>query len=249
MKNLLAALSVAALLCGCALFGPQAQAPGHFEESLFTTTNVPMVTTRTTTNVVTITNVIPVLKEQVVEVNHTNEVGVVVPTFETNTVTVYATNRVSVTNVTAAGSTVLVPQLTGTTTTGSTIQSTATGIAGLFGYGGIAGIVLSGLGNWWQRARNKALASSYTGATTAQAIASQAGGALTQNVETLLEFLKGTPQGQAAMPAIMGYLRNHQLEAGVADTVDSFIAANVDNPAAKEAAAALLKLSAGLKAA
>lgn len=246
MKNKLTTLlfiaGCAALITGCALFGNQAQAPGAFEEKLFTTTNVPMVTVHSFTNFVTVTNVVPVVKEQVVTVNHTNEVGVVVPTFETNHVTVYETNKVQEPRVVEAGTTVLVPQLTGNTAKGDAIQSTARGIAGLFGYGGLVTIALSGLGHWYQAARNKALAASYTGASTGQVAVSQAAGALTQNVETILEVLNGTPEGQKMLPAVYGYLRNHQLEVGVAKTVDELIATNVDNPAAKEAAAAILKV-------
>lgn len=248
MKKNLLIISSLLLLAGCALFGSGAQAPGKFEESLFATTNVPMVTVHNFTNIVTVTNIVPQVKEQVVTVTRTNEIGMVVPQYLTNTVTVLQTNVVEEKKVVPAGTTVMVPQLIGRTATGDGVIGTATGIAGLWGLGPIVGLVLSGGFNWWQRARNQALAAAYTGATESANAANQAGAVLVQGTETLLEVLNKTPQGQAVLPSIKNFLRTHQLETDTAEMIAQFIDAHVDNEAARDAAEALLKGVNSLKA-
>lgn len=241
MKPKIALVSVlslaSALIVGCSLLGSNASDPGKFDNTLYQTTNVPMITVHSFTNTVTVTNVIPRVETQVVTI--TNEVGIVVP--QTNTVTVFETNRVTETNIVPAGSTVLVPQLVAPSATNQALQSGASGIASMFGFGGIAAALLSGIGNWYQKARNQALAAKYTGASQGQAIASQASAALVQNVETLLEVLNKTPQGQAVLPNIKTFLRTHQLETGTAAIIGQFIDEHVDNEAARNAADELMK--------
>lgn len=237
-----------ALVAGCSLLGTSARDPGKFEESLFSTTNVPMLTVHAFTNTVTVTNIVPREVTNVVTVQKTNEVGVFVPIFETNHVTVYDTNRTQVEKVIPAGSTVMVPQLVAPSATGQAAIATGSGIAGLWGLGPLAGMLLSGGFNWWQKARNAALAAKYTGASQGALVANQTSAVLVQNVETLLEVLNGTPQGQAALPAVKSYLMNHQLEAGVIDQVAAFVNQHVDNEAARDAAAEVLKAVSTLKA-
>lgn len=240
----LLALVMALGLTGCSLLGSQASAPGKFEESLFNVTNVPMVTVHELQRVVWVTNRAEVTVTNLVPVAvfRTNEVNEVNVTYRTNESyeTRYVTNRVSETNVLPAGSTVMVPQLTGLSGKGEALAAGASGVAGLFGYGGIAGILLSGLGHWWQNARNRALAAQATGAGAEALAANQTTGALAQNIETLLEVLGQTTQGQKLLPGIKNYLVAHQAEAGVFTTVARLVAEEVDNPAAKEAAGAIL---------
>jgi len=249
---------------GCKLFGTNAAAPGSFEGGLFNVTNVPMLTVRAMTNTVvtqvtnTVTNVVFVSKEvvttnTVTQTNLLNQV-VLIPVTVTNTVTnavssvtqqvAPQTNQV----VTPAGSTVLVPQEAGMKPAGQAVVAGGSAVAGMFGWGALAGAVLLGFGNWWQAGRNKALAASYTGATSASNAANQTAGVLTQDIETLLEVLNTSPQGQAILPQVKSYLVQHQAEAGVFATVATLVENNVDNAAAKEAAAAILKAAAGLGA-
>lgn len=242
------ALLAAALLfstVGCSLLGAQAKAPTRFEESLYTTTNVPMVTKAWTTNVVQLTNTVfvPQVVTQTNTVTVTNAVGVVVPQYVTvtNTIQVAEQQVTQQTNAIAPGSTVLVPQLTGRTGTGDAIVSAGGAGAGVFGYGAIAVAVLSGIGHWWQNARNNALVASYTGATATANTMQQVSTGLTQEVETLLEVLNTSPQGQALVPTIKQFLMNHQVETGTITTIAKLVEDNVDNEAARDAAAEILK--------
>lgn len=240
---MIAAAMALAIWCAASMTGC-ASAPGKFEEAIFTRTNVPMLTVHSVTNFVTVTNVVPKFEVQIVQV--TNAVGVVVPTFETNRV--LETNYVREAIVTPAGSTVMVPQFTGRTAAGDAAISGAGAMGGMFGYGGIVVAVLSGLTNWWQKSRNQSLAAKYTGASQGQAIANQASAALVQNVETLLEVLKTSPQGQAILPTVKNYLTSHQLDAGVIDVVATLVDEHVDNEAARDAAAEIVKAVNVLKA-
>lgn len=150
-------------MSGCSLFGDKAAAPGSFENIAFTTTNQPMLTVHAITNYVNVTNFIPQIVPQVVVINHTNEIGVVVPTYATNFVTVLTTNVVTQTNVTPAGTTVQVPQITGP----SVLAETGLGaLNSVPGWGMLAATIL-GIGfGAYKTYRNSALQKKYTGATT-----------------------------------------------------------------------------------
>lgn len=237
---------MAAALSGCAAV------PTRFDDALFTRSNAPVVTTAWTTNVVRVTNTV----EQVVQVVQTNTVTV------TNTVAapgggsatqvelryVMVTNTVTVqtpvvslqTNALPPGSTVEVPQLVGLKPGAEAGSGFISGVAGLFGYGGIASLVLSGLAHGYQGFRNRQLAAAATGASAAQEVTEQAAGVLTQNIETLLAVLQGSPQGQALMPTIKNYLMSHQTTTGTIATIGGLVEQYVNEPAAQGAAASIL---------
>jgi hypothetical protein len=229
-------------LSGCALFGTNASDPGKFDQTLYQTTNVPVVLNTPIVKVVTVTNTVQVPVTNVYTVFQTNAVGVAVPVYQTNVTEITRTNIVQATNTIPAGTTVMVPQLVAPSTTQTATIGAASGVAGFFGYGGLVSIALSGLGHWYQKSRNNALMAKYTGASTAQQVASQAAGALTQQVDTLLEILKGTPQGQQLLPHIQSFLASHSIEAGVAQTIAQMVQSSVNNADAREAAGDILKV-------
>lgn len=225
---------MAVALTGCS------STPTRFDQAMFTVTNVPMVTVRAITNVVTVTNTVPV---EVVRTNTllvTNVLNEVIPTYVTVTNTVERQVVSQETNVTPAGATILVPQLAGRSGTGEAIVQGTGAVAGLWGFGALAIAVASGIGNAYQRLRNRQMAAAAVGMTQAAATANTVSGVLTQNIETLLEILK-TTQGQQMAPLVKNYLMAHQTEEGVVQTVAQLVANSVDNQAAKESATAILR--------
>lgn len=232
-----------------------ASQPTRFDDALFTRTNVPMVTVNWTTNVVNATNWVA-REVQVVTTNTVTVTNLVVdpargdarPTMQVQVIPVYVTNTTTVqapvvtqqTNALPPGSVVQVPQLVDLKPAAQAGSGFISGIAGLFGYGGIATIVLSGLAHGYQGMRNRRLAAAATGASEAQQATEQAAGALTQNIETLLAVLQGSPQGQALMPTIKNYLMTHQTATGTIETIGGLVEQYVNEPAAQGTAATIL---------
>lgn len=232
------------LLGLCLVLEGCASTPTRFDEALFTRTNVPMVTTRWTTNVVSVTNTLLVAREvvQTNTVTVTNTTGLVVPQYVTVTNTVQVATAVvsQQTNALPPGSTVEVPQLVALKPGAEAGSGLISGIAGLFGYGGIATMVLSGLAHGYQGFRNRRLAAAATGADAKTEALEQVAGGLTQNVETVMAVLQGSPQGQALLPLIKNYLMSHQRQLGTIEQVGDLIGQYVDVPAAQQSAAAIL---------
>jgi hypothetical protein len=195
--------------------------PTAFEQRLFN------IETNSRPQIVTVTNTVTLTQTNIAVVTVTNAVGVPVSQTNYSTVISFATNTVSVTNE--------VPTYTLTPGTGAAaIQATGSGIAGIFGYGGLTSAAIAGLFAAYLGFRNRALKGD---ATTA----SQVSGVLAQNIETLQTVLATTPQGQQLAPLITNYLVQHQSEAGVVTQVAELVK-NVSSPDATASAAAILNL-------
>jgi hypothetical protein len=210
---------------GC-VFGKKASTPTSVESKMFTivTNQVPQVVQQT--NTVFQTNVV----QEVHTVTQTNQVGVPVEVQQTNYHTVEIPKQV----VTTVTNFIAVPQLTGPSAITNTATTVASGVAGMFGWGGVVSTVLGGLLAGYMKLRNRALAGQAT-------ILNQTAGALTQNIETLLNVLQSTPQGAAVMPQIKNYLMAHQTETGVIQSVAAIIEQFVNEPAAKQSAAEIVQ--------
>lgn len=185
-----------------------------------------------------ITNLIhiPIVETNVVEVRRTNEVGVIVPVFMTNVIT----REVTVTNFAMGTNWVLIEQLAPSPKTQATVE-VGKAVAAPFGWGEIVGYGLAALLTTYMTIRNRKLAGQASmGALTA--------GVLTQNIETLLNVLEQTPQGQQLKPIVKNYLMQHQNEFGVIENVAKIIETSVDEPSAKESATSILKAITSLKA-
>lgn len=150
------------------------------------------------------------------------------------TTTARTTNAAGV--VLPAGSLVTVPQLGAKTATAESASAAAGLVGNLFGAGGLIGTAVAGLFGWYQRARNAGLVAKYTGATEAVAAANQVSVALSQNIETILELMEGSPQLKPVVPLVKNYLMKHQTEAGVVKDVSRLIAEFVNTGEAKGAA-------------
>jgi hypothetical protein len=235
IKNLLLCLMLGiavAALTGCGTFGKNAGPATGLEQRLFsvTTNFVPQVVQQT--NTVTVTNTV----QEVRQVTVTNAIGVPVDVPMTNYRTVLVTKEVPVTV------TNIVPiQQLGPGSGSNTVTAVAGGVAGMFGWGGMVTTVLGGLFAGYLKLRNNALAGRAT-------ILNQTAGALTQNIETLLNVLQSTPQGAAVMPQIKNYLMAHQTEAGVIQSVAGIIEHFVNEPAAQQSAAEIVQAINTLKA-
>lgn len=105
---------------------------------------------------------------------------------------------------------------------GQAAQDTVTAIGNLFGVGGVAGTAVSGLLALWGYLRSS---KNYTtAANTAQV------------VETLRQFIKALPNGQAYDAALTQFMTQHQSEAGVIANVIQILGKEVSNPDAQVAA-------------
>jgi hypothetical protein len=227
MKNLIRKISSPVviwggltLLClgaivGCGIFGSNPSPPNAVERALF----------NTVTNYVTQTNIMPVT----------------VPVFQTNTVvqtvtntvpggpaqTVTVTNEVIHTNYVTQLS--LVPtnvpsyQLTEKAGTAAGIQAGSSVLNTLFpGAGALIGYALTGLVGAWGYWRSSKLGNT--------------SGALTQEMETVLEFLGAMPNGPQYVNTLKSWLQAHQNETGVATQVLTMLSNEVNNSDAKVAA-------------
>jgi len=180
-----------------------------------------------------------ILTNQVV-ITKTNEV--VVPVYQTNVITelVTRTNIVNgepvVNTVTVTNEHRIVTWQTNMVTQAVTneayaytpgpgakeITDTAASVGNLFGVGGIVGTGLTFLWGLWASLRsNKRY---LTAANTVQV------------VETLREFIKTLPNGEAYDTALTQWMQVHQAEAGVTQQVIDLLAKEMNNPDAKVAA-------------
>jgi hypothetical protein len=215
-----AALILCVGLLGCKLFGSNPAPPSAFERTLFDV----------------ITN----------HVTQTNILQVPVPVYTTQFVTVTATNVtqvpgqppvvVIITNVTPERvvdhyitNTLQVP-VTNETYTLATKESTKTGVQGIGSlvstlYPGIGGLVsmgiLAALGGWAQLRGNKQANTSV---------------ALSQEIETVRNFIKMLPNGTQYDNALTQFMQTHQLEAGVVQNVLSILNNKIKNEDARTAA-------------
>lgn len=215
-KILLAAgIASLMLFTGCKLlsseFGATPSAPTSVERILYDTVTNYVQIPVTVTNVIQSTNV--------VVATITNVIGQVVTV--TNQVVNITTSLQTVTNV------VPVYQLTPSATAGAGVSGITT-IGNMIapGAGSLAGIAATGLLALWGWLR-----SGKKGTTN---------NVVTQEMETVLEFIKALPNGTNYNNAITSWLQSHQVQTGVATQVLTLLENNVDNPAAKTAAADII---------
>ena len=206
------ALMVVISLVGCGT------TPNVVDKALFTES------TNFVTKIVTVTNVVPVFTTITNTITNTDHTVVQVPM--PAYITTYLTNVVTETNV--------VPQIQLSPGMGSNLATGVAGsIGGMFGVGGLVTTVLGGLCSAYLGFRNRQMSGDNSAIT-------QTAGVLTQNIETLMEVLNKTPQGQAIMPMLKNYLVQHQSEAGVVQQVGALVEQFVQNPAAKASADEIL---------
>ena len=217
--SIIAGLLALLAVTGCATeFGVNPKGPSAVENKLYTTVTNYVTATVNQTNTVTVTNI--------AQVTVTNTVGQVIPITVTNTVQQVQIIPVTVTN-----------QAITMTTAPSTAATIQAGGAIINGFApGIGSMVSAGLlalfGLWGHLRSSKAI-------NTSAAIA--------QEVETLREFIQTLPQGAKYDTAITAWLQAHQMETGTAQQVLGLLANNVDNPAAKAAAAEIQNTLAALQ--
>jgi hypothetical protein len=209
----------ALFLTGCTLFGKQPTQPTPLEKSLFTEITNLVAKPVLVTNIVTFTNT----ETRIVEVPGAT-------TIVTNTLMVSV--PYNVTNVMVVTQQVPIVQLAPSAKTDAIVK-TGESIGSLFGFGGLVSTLLAGLLATYLKLRNNNLSGEADVATQASVV-------LVQNIETLVEILKTTPQGQAALPSIKNYLMTHQSQVGVIEYVANVVKETVDTPAAKQAANAIL---------
>lgn len=210
---ILAAIGMAAV--GCALFSGT-QVPTATEHAFYDvqTNYITVPVTVLQTNMVQATNTTVVLA--------TNTVGQIVTA--TNAVIVPQYVIVPVTNYIQQP----VYALTPNATTVATANSVAViGNSVVPGAGTLAGAAMTALvGLWgWLRSYKQG---------TQQA---SAAGALSQEIETMLEFINTLPNGTSYTTAITSWLQSHQVQTGTVSTVLSILENQVSNPAAKAAVA------------
>ena len=218
-KNTLSPLPGLLLLCavcflpmaGCGIFGSNPSAPTKMEQALFTTI----------TN--TITQVVPVYQTNVI--TKTQIIPITVTNIENQVFTTSYTNVTQMTNVTTSlqTNTTLAYTLTPSDTTKATISAVGTGInAFVPGGGTIASTAITLLVGLWGYLRSSKL--------------KDTSGALSQEMETVLEFIKALPNGATYKTALTNFLAAHQADANVIKTVTALLANEVSNPDAKVAA-------------
>lgn len=195
-------------MTSCSLFGSKNGAPLSGAERPFFTT-----VTNYVLQPVWQTNTVNEIVQTIVPV--TNTVGAVI--FQTNLITVPVPTPMWITNVFEQY----------THTPNETAQASA-GVAGTIanliipGSGGaITTGILALLGIWggWRSKKNK-----------------DTGIALSQEIETILEFVYSLPKGAAYHETIVRFLKDHQVEAGVAQEVLKILEKNISN---KDAVAAM----------
>lgn len=246
MKMMMVAGAVIGLLAlaGCAngMFSGTS-APTKAQEAAFNivTNYVPVVFQETNvveqTNTVTVLQTNTVLETQVQTVTVTNQSDQVNVVTVTNTVT--TPEVVTVTNVVVSSQlnvvTVTNESPNYTYTPNATSQATAAAIGAVVngfapGMGTLTTtglIALLGLLGWGYSAK--------TGSNQATAAA-----AMSQEIETFLEFVGQLPNGAAYTTAITSWLQSHQVSTGSAQTILKVMENEVSNPAAKAAVATIL---------
>jgi hypothetical protein len=209
IRIMLAFVAIAAFIVGCKQFGENPSAPSRFEQVIF--------------------NVHTNLVDKIVL--HTNEVVVEVPeivkTTNVQNEVVWETNKVKVTTTEVTTETNKVPAYT--LTPKDSVQSgiaagsaVANGVVP--GVGGLVGGILAGVYAMWGRLRS---------AKVKADDATETGGVLAQNIETIREFVKTLPQGEKYDTIIKTYLQQHQMEAGVGSDVLDLLKNYVNNDTAK----------------
>lgn len=178
------------LAAGCKLFGSNPTPPTPTEARLFD------ITTNTTPQVVTQTNIVTSVKVVTV----TNEVGIPVMT----------TNVFNTTNVVTTTNQVPDYQYTPKPAIESTISAAGTA-SGPFtaGWGTIAAGALSLLYGAWAHLRS-------TKSTATSSV-------LAQEIEAIRTFILTLPQGTKIDSAVTQFMQQHQVEAGVASQVLNLI--------------------------
>lgn len=156
---------------------------------------------------------------------------------ETNAAGAVASHEV----VTQETKRVAVTQLTPGTGS-NTIVSVLTGLAGLFGWGGVVGVGSTGAITTYLNRRNKALAGAKI--STLEDVS----GVLAQNIETLRQVIATTPQGQQLGVAVKQYLMEHQNNAGLIQQVTDIVGTSVNQTAAAESAKEIQALLAQFQA-
>jgi hypothetical protein len=92
-------------------------------------------------------------------------------------------------------------------------------LGGLFGFGGLAGLVLGAVYHIYAQLRNRKVTA-----------------ALVQGTETVLEVLRTTPQGEQLRDRAVSWLQEQQSAAGVVDSVTKLVRVVSDTRAARAAA-------------
>lgn len=219
---LITILSLGVILGGCLTGCTSTTPPTRVESSLFdiVTNYHPVVVTQT--NTVWTTNTIPVVvtttNAEHQTITATNYVDVPVPRY----VNVLVTNEAPGYSYTTKEST-----KSGTQTAGGIINTVLPG----WGTPIAAGLtVLIGL---WGHIRSYQRGQAISG--------------VTQEVETVREFIKALPNGATYDTALTDFMSKHQAETGITSTVLDFLEKEVSNPDAKVAAQGVIDIVNGLK--
>jgi hypothetical protein len=199
------------------------QAPSATERAFYDVQTNYVTQVETVTNTVATTNIVTMEETNTVTVNNTNTQITLVPVQVTNVTTqvnvITTTNQQPVYQLTANGNAATVEQ--STAAIGNSIAP---------GAGTLAGLGLSALIGFWGWLRSYKTGSQQTVAANA----------LSQEVETLLEFVQALPKGEAYTTAIQAWLQQHQVQTGSASTILNILENEVSNPDAKAAVASIL---------
>lgn len=212
MKRILPIPPIFLLLTGCSLFGTNPSPPSALEQKFF--------------NTVTNYHDVIVLKTNLTEIILTNHVAV----YETNalgqigTVTQQVLVPIFVPQITASTQSVAGYTQTPNATTTAAIGAISTGTNIVApGFGALVGAGLTAIVTLIGYLR------SYKPAVATK-------DALSQEMETVLEFVKALPNGVEYKAALTKFLAAHQADAGVVVQVANLLANEVSNPDAKVAA-------------
>jgi hypothetical protein len=230
MKKKIAMVGIVSMLTllavtGCASGGlfSGTQAPSTTERAFYDVQTNYVTQVETVTNTVATTNVVTMQETNTVTVNNTNTLITIVPVQVTNVTTqvnvITTTNQQPVYQLTANGNAATIEQ--STAAIGNSIAP---------GVGTLAGLGLSALVGFWGWLRSYKSGSQQTVAANA----------LSQEVETLLEFVQALPNGAAYNTAITSWLQSHQVQTGAASTILNMLENEVSNPDAKAAVASIL---------
>jgi hypothetical protein len=227
IKLVMIVMSATALLAttGCASGGlfSGTQAPTETERALYDVETNYVTKVETVTNTVATTNVVTMEETNTVTVNNTNTLINIVPVQVTNVTTqvnvITTTNQQPVYQLNANGNAATVEQ--STAAIGNSIAP---------GAGTLAGLGLSALIGFWGWLRSYKTGSQQTVAANA----------LSQEVETLLEFVQALPNGAAYTTQIQAWLQQHQVQTGAASTILNILENEVSNPDAKAAVASII---------
>ena len=210
-----------ALVLGCLGGGCAGRVGGGLFQPVVGVTNTAVAAT--VTNIVTVTNLVPVVLETTNLVGVTNLVGggAVVEAsraWTTNSAAVVVTNTTveRVTNIVAVTYTNWLERpaiVAGIGAAGTVVDTFVPGV------GTLISLALAGLYGAWARLKNR-----------------KVNEALVQGVETARAMLEQTPQGQAVDAEFVRWLQAHQKEAGVFVAVSRLVDQYSDNPAARVAA-------------